>query len=44
MKLITILCVLLAPVMAHAELKIVTTTTDFTDIALQIGRDRLRVH
>lgn len=44
MKLIAfILCVLLAGI-ANAELKIVTTTPDFADIARQIGKDRVDVH
>ncbi len=29
---------------AQAQLKIVTTTTDFADVARQIGRDRVHVH
>jgi zinc/manganese transport system substrate-binding protein len=35
---------LLLPSLALAELKIVTTATDYADIARQIGRDKVRVH
>ncbi|HEX8323514.1 MAG TPA: metal ABC transporter substrate-binding protein [Tepidisphaeraceae bacterium] len=35
---------LLLSSLAHAQLRIVTTATDFADIARQIGRDRVRVH
>jgi zinc/manganese transport system substrate-binding protein len=36
--------VLLAPALAQAKLKIVTTTTDYADIARQIGGDKVNVH
>src|SRR6476620_831678 len=35
---------LLAPAPARAELKIVTTTTDFADLARQIGGGKVTVH
>src|SRR3954465_4369612 len=35
---------LAAPFIASAQLKIVTTTTDYADIAKQIGRDKVDVH
>lgn len=39
------LCVLVfAPAMAAANIRIVTTTTDFADLARQIGRDKVEVH
>src|ERR1041384_2734838 len=46
MKRFAILCILLTllPVAARADLKIVTTTTDFADIARQIGGSRVTVH
>src|SRR2546430_4932528 len=38
-------CVLaLAPLADRAELKIVTTATDYADIAKQIGGDKVEVH
>lgn len=43
-KTIAILALLLASTAAHANLKIVTTATDFADIARQIGGDRVTVH
>jgi zinc/manganese transport system substrate-binding protein len=39
-----LLVALLAPASARAELKIVTTLTDFADLAKQIGGDRVSVH
>src|ERR1051325_2281218 len=45
MKRLTFLLTLLAiPLCAYANLKIVTTTTDFADIARQIGKDKVDVH
>ena len=41
--IVLIACLLVAPV-ARAELNIVTTTTDYADIARQIGRDKVSVH
>ncbi len=41
-KLILILLAMAAP--AFAELKIVTTTPDYADIAKQIGKDKVSVH
>src|SRR5437762_6654036 len=35
---------LFVPALARAELKIVTTTTDFADLAKQIGGDKVSVH
>src|SRR5204862_1344126 len=43
-KILFILAILAAPLMSRAELKIVTTTTDFADIAKQIGDDKVSVH
>src|SRR5690349_9813797 len=39
-------CLVLAlvPAWAQAQLKIVTTTTDYADIAVQIGGDKAEVH
>jgi zinc/manganese transport system substrate-binding protein len=37
-------CLLAFPLAAHAQLKIVTTTTDFADLARQIGGDKVDVH
>jgi ABC-type Zn uptake system ZnuABC Zn-binding protein ZnuA len=43
--ILMLLTTLLAlPAVARAELKIVTTTTDFADLARQIGRDKVDVH
>ncbi len=43
--LLTLLAVLcLAAPAAQAKLKIVTTTTDYADIATQIGGDRVEAH
>src|SRR6266550_7748853 len=39
-----ILIALLAPVAAQAKLNIVTTATDYADIARQIGGDKVEVH
>jgi zinc/manganese transport system substrate-binding protein len=39
-----VLAVMLAPRVAQANLKIVTTTTDFADLARQIGGDKVEVH
>src|SRR5438067_8448370 len=45
MKTITFILALLAmPFIASADLKIVTTTTDYADIARQIGGDKVDVH
>ena len=45
MKTITFILALLAmPFIASADLKIVTTTTDYADIAKQIGQDKVDVH
>src|SRR5258705_2553962 len=41
---IALLLMLGMPMAARAELKIVTTTTDYADIAKQIGGDRISVH
>ena len=41
---LSLLMLLMFPVLVHAELKIVTTTTDFADIARQIGGDKVDVH
>src|SRR6266853_6947566 len=43
-KLFLILALILLPSVANANLKIVTTATDYTDIARQIGGDRVEVH
>jgi zinc/manganese transport system substrate-binding protein len=43
-KIFFIVALLLAPLMASAQLRIVTTTTDYTDIARQIGGDKVDVH
>src|SRR5688500_5957207 len=42
--LIAISALFLLPLAAHAELKIVTTTTDFADLAKQLGGDKVDVH
>lgn len=42
--LITLICTLALPCAAHAQLRIVTTTSDFADIARQIGGDKVAVH
>src|SRR5690242_8052590 len=39
-----ILALLTMPMAARANLKIVTTTTDYADLARQIGGDRVKVH
>src|SRR5256885_9625147 len=44
MKLLTTLMVLAAPVLAQAKLSIVTTATDYADLARQIGGDKVNVH
>jgi zinc/manganese transport system substrate-binding protein len=44
MKLLITTLVLLTPTIAHANLKIVTTTTDYADLARQIGGDKVDVH
>jgi zinc/manganese transport system substrate-binding protein len=45
MKTIAVfLCLLLSPIAARAELKIVTTASDYADIAKQIGGDKVEVH
>jgi len=43
-RLLFILTLLAAPFAASAKLNIVTTTTDYADIARQIGGDRVEVH
>ncbi len=44
-KIVIALCVLAAmPLAAQAKLKIVTTATDYADIAQQIGGDKVEVH
>src|SRR5438105_8423868 len=43
-KIAFILASLAAPLIASAQLKIVTTTTDYADIARQIGGDKVDVH
>src|SRR4051812_3918784 len=42
-RFLSLLLLLIAP-SAHAKLKIVTTTTDFADLARQIGGDLVEVH
>jgi zinc/manganese transport system substrate-binding protein len=44
MKYLLLLPFLALAAAAHAELKIVTTTTDYADIARQIGGDKVQVH
>jgi zinc/manganese transport system substrate-binding protein len=44
MKILITLLLMFAPLAAYAKLKIVTTTTDYADIARQIGGDRVDVH
>ena len=44
MKLLMTLLLLALPLSAHAKLKIVTTTTDYADLARQIGGDLVDVH
>src|SRR5438034_8444047 len=39
-----LVAVLMSPIGAEAQLKIVTTTTDYADIARQIGGDKVDVH
>jgi zinc/manganese transport system substrate-binding protein len=43
-KILCLLAMLLAPAIARANLKIVTTTTDYADMARQIGQDKVDVH
>src|SRR6267142_3400919 len=43
-KFFFIFAMLAAPVIVCAQLKIVTTTTDYADIARQIGQDKVDVH
>src|SRR5258708_18147129 len=43
-KFCFIFALLAAPMIASAQLKIVTTTTDYADIARQIGGDKVDVH
>jgi ABC-type Zn uptake system ZnuABC Zn-binding protein ZnuA len=43
-NLLLILAMMAIPSVAHANLKIVTTATDFADIARQIGGDKVDVH
>jgi zinc/manganese transport system substrate-binding protein len=42
--MVSLLALLLLPLVAQAQLKIVTTTTDFADLARQIGGDKVSVH
>ena len=44
MKYLTFILCVFASSMANAQLKIVTTTTDFADLARQIGGDKVEVH
>jgi len=43
-KLLVLLAIAAMPTLARADLKIVTTATDFADIARQIGGDKVDVH
>src|SRR5688572_30370624 len=43
-KTFFLIAMLAAPLVASAQLKIVTTTTDFADMARQIGGDKVDVH
>ena len=43
-RLLLALAMCLVPAVAQAQLKIVTTTTDYADIARQIGGDKVEVH
>src|SRR5947207_14724630 len=43
-KFFFIFALLASPMIAVAQLKIVTTTTDYADIARQIGQDKVDVH
>jgi zinc/manganese transport system substrate-binding protein len=43
-RLLFLLAILTMPVVARANLRIVTTTTDYADLARQIGGDRVEVH
>jgi ABC-type Zn uptake system ZnuABC Zn-binding protein ZnuA len=43
-KLLLVLALVLLPTVARANLKIVTTATDFADIARAIGGDKVEVH
>ena len=43
-KFCFIFALLAMPLIGSAELKIVTTTTDYADIAKQIGGDKVDVH
>src|SRR3954467_3015263 len=44
MKRLAMLLLLAFPLTAHAKLKIVTTATDYADLARQIGGDKVDVH
>src|SRR3954467_7880083 len=44
MKLLMTFVLLAAPVVAQAKLNIVTTATDYADLARQIGGDKVNVH
>ena len=44
MKTLIAILALLLPAAAHAQLRIVTTTSDFADLARQIGGDKVAVH
>src|SRR2546430_7493890 len=44
MKLLMTFVLLAAPVVAQAKLNIVTTATDYADLARQIGGDKVDVH
>src|SRR5258705_8331212 len=43
-KILFAFVLLATPMIAVAQLKIVTTTTDYADIAKQIGQDKVDVH
>src|SRR3954467_6442907 len=43
-KILFAFVLLATPMIASAQLKIVTTTTDYADIARQIGGDKVDVH
>src|SRR5437762_7710072 len=44
MKTLTFILGVLVPISLYANLKIVTTATDYADIARQIGGDKVDVH
>ncbi|HLL90458.1 MAG TPA: zinc ABC transporter substrate-binding protein, partial [Tepidisphaeraceae bacterium] len=43
-RVLFLVAVLLTPALAHAKLKIVATTTDFADLARQVGGEQVEVH